>query len=215
MLIQLLLLISILIIIIAYFRIILIYFKTRKIEIDDINGFDIAKELTSNYDEINIVESNELNISKYSLKRKIIRLTKKDYEANNIFTLAKTSLLSGYSLINLDKDKNISLLSKILPSLDYLNKTPILTLLISIFAKNKGDAKIAIILLIIIIIYQYLINEINNNSKETTKEQLQKLFNKKDYNLLELVKNSFLALNKVAFITSLILIIREILIIIS
>ena len=105
MLIQLLLLISILIIIIAYFRIILIYFKTRKIEIDDINGFDIAKELTSNYDEINIVESNELNISKYNLKRKIIRLTKKDYEANNIFTLAKTSLLSGYSLINLDKNK--------------------------------------------------------------------------------------------------------------
>ena len=96
-----LLLVSIVLVIIAYIRIILIYFKTKKIKIEEVTGFDIAKELTSNYDEINIVESKEVSISKYNLKRQIIRLTSNDYNSNNIFTLSTSSLLAGYSLSKL------------------------------------------------------------------------------------------------------------------
>ena len=64
---SLLLLISILLIIISYMRIVLIYFKTKNIELRNMTGFDLAKELTSNYDEINIIESKELNISKNTI----------------------------------------------------------------------------------------------------------------------------------------------------
>jgi len=80
----LLLLISIILILISYIRIILLYLKTKNIKIEDITGFDLAKELTLNYDDINIVESKEITISKYNLKRKIIRLTNKDYISNDI-----------------------------------------------------------------------------------------------------------------------------------
>ena len=213
--IDILLIICMVFLVIPYTRIMLIYFKLQKMEIEDITGFDLTKELTSNYDEINIIESKEINISKYNFKRNIIRLTEINYNSKDIFTLSISSFLSGYSLANLNKDKNIQLLSKIFPNIDYLNKSAILALLISILTKNIGDAKIALILLFIILIYQYLINEINNISKEKTKKALKKLLTKENYLLIEIVQNSFLALNKVSFITTVILILREILIIIN
>ena len=215
MLINSLLLISILLVLIAYINIILKFIKTKNINIDNLTGFDLAKELTSNYDEINIVESSDISISKYSLKRRVIRLTNKDYNSNDINTLAKISLLSGYSLINLNKDKNIEYLSKMFKSIDYLNKSPILSLIISALAQSKGDAKIAIVLLVIISIYQYLINEINITSKEETTNNLKEIIKDNNYSLLESIQNSYLSLNKISFITTLILILREVLLIIN
>lgn len=215
MLINGLLLISIILISISYIRIILTYFKTKKINITNINGFDLAKELTSNYDEINIVESKEINISKYNLKRRIIKLTNKNYNSNSIFTLSKVTFLSGYSLLTLNKDKNILLLSKILSSIDYLNKSSLFALLISILTKTAGDAKIAIILLIIILIYQYLINEINIASKDETIKPLKKLLTKENYNIILNIEDAYLSLNKISFITTLILLLRQVLIIIN
>lgn len=205
---------SIILILISYTRIILQFLKTKSIKLEDVTGFDLAKELTSNYDEINIVESKEITISKYNLKRKFIRLTPKDYTSNDIFTLTKSSLLAGYSLSNINQDKNIRLLSKIFSSIDYLNKSSIIALIISLLAQNIADAKIAIILLIIILIYQYLINEINITSKEQTTTSLKKILSNSHYTLLEQTQTSFLFLNKISFITTLILILREVLIII-
>lgn len=209
-----LLLISIILILISYTRIILIYLKTKNIKINDLTGFDLAKELTSNYDEINIVESNSINISKYNLKRRIIRFTNKDYNLNDIFTLTKSSILSSYSLLHLNKDKNIHFLSNILPNIDYLNKSSWFSLIISLLISSKGDAKIAIILLLIILIYQYLINEINNNSIELTNKDLKKILSKENYSLVTKIQNIYLSLNKISFISTLILLLREILIII-
>ena len=209
-----LLLVSIVLVIIAYIRIILIYFKTKKIKIEEVTGFDIAKELTSNYDEINIVESKEVSISKYNLKRQIIRLTSNDYNSNNIFTLSISSLLAGYSLSKLNKDKNIQLFSKVFSNIDYLNKSAPLAIIISLLATNIGDAKITIIILIIILFYQYLINEINNTSKEIINKTSEIIVEKENYLLIEKIQNTFLELNKISFITTLILILREIIIII-
>lgn len=215
MIINILLLLSIILILVSYINIMLKYLKTKNVNIEDTTGFDLAKELTLNYDEINIVESSEISISKYNLKRKIIKLTNKDYTSTNIFNLAKLSLLSGYSLINLNKNKNIDLLSKILPSIDYLNKSSIVTLLISVLAQNKGDAKIAIFILTIILIYQYLINEINITSKEETTQKIKETIKKNNYLLLESVQDSYLLLNKISFITTLILILRLVIMIIQ
>lgn len=210
-----LLTISILIILTSYLRIILIYLKTKNIKSKNLTGFDLAKEITSNYNEINIVESKEINISKYNLKRRIIRLTNKNYEGNNLFTLAITSCLSGYSLANINKDKYLQLLSNILPSIDCLGKSSILALIIAIMTNNAGDAKIAIILLIVLLVYQYLIILINSSSNEYTKKELKRIVSKKELSGIEEILNSFLSLHTVSFITTLILILREILIIIN
>lgn len=210
-----LLLISLILILVAYLRIILNYLTFKNIKIKNITGFDLAKELTSNYDEINIVEAKDKIISKYNLKRNVIRLTEKDYSNNDIFTLNKSSFLSGYSLLNINKDKYLNTLKSILPNMAYLNISAPIALLISLFTNTKGDAKIAIILLLIILIYQYIINTININSREETKSQLTKILKKEDYTKLEKIQNTYLSLNKISFITTLILLLRIVLIIIK
>ena len=213
--INLLLIISIILILVSYTRIILIYLSTKSINIDDMNGFYLAKELTLNYDEINIVESREINISKYNFKRRVIRLKSKDYNSNNIFNLSKITLLSGYSIINIANDKYPSLLGRVLPNIDYLNKSSLIALFISTLARTTKDAKISIILLIIILIYQYLINEINIMSKNETIKQLNTLLKTNHYNKILQVEDIYLFINKISFITTLILIFRNILIIIN
>ena len=210
-----LLLLSITILVISYIRIILIYFQTKNKKIKNKTGFDIAKEITSNYDEINIVESKEVNISKYNLKRKIIRLTNKNYEANNIFTLAITSCLSGYSLANINKDKYLQLLSNILLSIDYLDKSAIFSLIITLITINAGDAKIAIILLIIILIYQYIMIQIAHSSNHYATEELKKAVSKKNYTEIEEILSCFLSLRTISFVTTLILILVNVLTILS
>ena len=212
---NLLLIVSIIIMVISYTRIILIYLQSRNIKIENLTGFDLAKEITSNYDEINIVESKEINISKYNLKRRVIRLTNNNYEGNNLFTLAITSCLSGYSLANINKDKYIEILGKLLPSIDYLGKSTILSLIISIMTTNIGDAKIAIVLLIIILIYQYLIIQINTSSNNYANKALKIIVSKKELPKIEEILNTFLSIHKVSFIVSLILILREVLIIMN
>ena len=213
--INLLLIISIILILVSYTRIILIYLSTKSINIDDMNGFDLAKELTLKYDEINIVESKEINISKYNIKRRVIRLTPKDYNSNNIFNLSKITLLSGYSLMNINNDKYLSLLGRVLPNIDYLNKSSLIALFISILTRTTKDAKISIILLIIILIYQYLINEINIMSKNETTNTLSSILKTNYYNKIFQVEDIYLFINKISFITTLILIFRNILIIIN
>lgn len=206
---------SIILITFSYLKIILIYYQTKNIRLDTTNGFDLAKELTSNYNDINIVESKEINISKYNLRRKIIRLIPEDYSSNDIFTLSKIALLSGYSLLNLNQDKNVTAISKIIPNITYLNYSAIISILVSILSNTIGDTKISIIILLLITVYQYLINEINISSKEQVSKSLKKIVKEKNYLYIEKVQHSFLSSNKISFISTLILILRAVIIILN
>lgn len=212
---NLLLVVSLMMLFISYIRIILIYLKTKNKRIANITGFDLAKEIASNYEEINIVESKEIAISKYNLKRNIIKLTSKNYEENDIFTLTISACLSGYSLANINQNKYLKLLSKITSNIDYLPKSSILTLIISILTTNIGDAKIGIILLGVILIYQYILIQINTESYQYSKESLNKLISNEELAKVEKVYLSLLSLHTISFITTLILILREVLMIIN
>ena len=63
-----LLIISITLIVISYLRIILIYLKNKNIKSKNLTGFDLAKEITSNYNEINIVINEMKEIDMKSAK---------------------------------------------------------------------------------------------------------------------------------------------------
>lgn len=211
---NLLLLISIGLILINYLKIIINYITTKKTN-HNLTGFDIAKEITSNYEEINIVESKEINVSKYNLKRRIIRLTKNNYDTKDSFSLAVASYLSGYSLINITKDKYLSLFSNLIKNIDYLNKSSIISIVISYLATTKTDAKLSIILLGFILAYQYLKVQFDEKSLELTKEATEDLLPAAEYLQIEKIIKSFTNLNKMSFITTLILIIRQVLIILG
>ena len=187
------------------YTIILIDKLKRKKENNKI-GFELAKEITSDYTNINIVESKENLISKYHLKRKVIRLTPKMYESKDTFSHAMITLLSCISML---KNKYIETWEKVFKTIDYINKSPLLILTITYFIHTKTDAKIGIILGTLILIYQYYYLQIIGESLELSKEKLKK----KD-NYLSIINHLYKA-NKIFFISTLICLLKMITILID
>lgn len=210
-----LMLFGILLVVISYGRIVLIYFKSRNIEISDINGFDVAKEITSNYDEINIVKANDVRSSKYNIKRRVIRLSSKDYEENNIYSLAIAVILAGYSLINLNKDKYFKLYSSVFSNIGYISYSLIIGILISLFTNTVGDAKIGIVILGGILGYQYIRIQLFNMGYENVLDSVKKMLSRDKFSDVDEVLKVFLNFHTVSFIITLILMLREVLIIMN
>lgn len=206
---------SIILIGFTYFKIWMMYLRNKKKKIENITGFDLAKEITANYNEINIVESKEILLSKYNLKRKVIRLTPKTYESNDIFTLSITSLLSGYSLTDIENNKYLQGISHIFKNITCISTSPILAILLSLFPTSSGDAKIAILLLSLILVYQYFFIQINTNAIQKIKEEWNNHSENRDLKEIKVILSNFLFTYNTSFVTTLILIIRQIVIILN
>ncbi len=200
------LLIGIIFVLLGYIIIVIEFLKSSRKVQKNITGFDIAKEITSDYDNINIIESKEIIISNYHLKRNIIRLTPKTYESNNNFSLAISSLLSCISLTN---NNYIKWIKKVLPSLDFINKTPIIILILSYIVHAKTDAKLGLIVGIVILIYQYFYLQILSDSIEVARNK--KVVKKEITGILD----KFYKANKVLFIATLIILLKFVLILIK
>lgn len=198
--------ISIALIIIGYLIFLLQYIINNNKKINSMTGFDLAKEITLDYDNINIVESIEINLSNYHLKRNVIRLTKKTYESNSLFSLIISSYLSCLSLVN---NKYINQLKKVLPRIDYLNKSPIIMLILLYIINTITDAKIGTILGLIILIYQYYYLQITSESIAIAKKK--KIIKKE---IIEGLEKIYLS-NKLFFISTLTILLKFAIIIIK
>ena len=210
-----LMLFGILMVIISYGKIILIYFKSRKIEIGDINGFDIAKEITFNYDEINVVKANDVRSSKYNIKRRVIRLSSKDYEENNIYSLAIVAILAGYSLININKDKYFKLYSSVFSNIGYISYSLIIGILVSLFTNTAGDAKIGLVILVVILLYQYIRIQSFTMGYENIIYSIKDKFSDSEFDIFYNVLKTFLNFHTMSFVITLIMMLREVLIIVN
>ena len=193
----------------------LIYLKYKKKETENLTGFDLAKEITANDNEINIVESKEIYFSKYNGKRKVIHLIPKHYAGHDNFSLAVCSYLAGFSLCDINQEQSIKLITKITSSLDYLSKSPLIAIIISLTTNTVGDAKLGLFALILLTIYQYFVHQLHTSTVHILEEQLEKIKEPLPKESLIEIMEKLSGLTKTAFITSLILILREILIILE
>ena len=201
-----LLVIGIFVVVSGYLRIFLCYLKFRRIYVKSVNGFDIAKDITTNYDTINVVEKDVL-ISNFSFRRNVIYLSKRLYCANDVFSLGLVSFLAGVSISN---STYVRVIKKVFPTIDFFNKSSLLMVILSLLFYSKGDARIGIVLGIIIIFYQYLYLQIFNSvmqlvleHKLTKKESIQNILLK------------FYSSNILFFVSSLIFILRFVFIIVN
>lgn len=158
-------------------------------------------ELTKDDNSIHLVENKDNYISKYLIKRKIIKLTSNTYNSNSIFSISIAYLFSGYTKLNNNK---INTIGKIIPYLYPISFTPLISCLISLIVKTSMDAKISIIFLILILIYQYIIY--NQNVEAVEKLEV------KEKDILKSL-NKIILISKLFFIITLIQIVRIILII--
>ena len=202
--------VSVLLVIFSYFMILVIYFVNKKRTINDYSGFDAAKEVTSNYDEINIVNSNDVIFSEYDIKRNVIRLNNKNYDSNSYFDIAISSILAGYSLVNME-NKSYFKFKSVIKKISYMGFVSLIGVILSYFINNTFDAKIGIIVLALLLFYQYMRYLINIEANVMISEVLDSSF----YEKIGKVISGIINFNKLSFIVFLILIIRLVVIILG
>lgn len=207
---NLLLIVGIGLVVFSYLVIFIKYVLLRKRMVDGYNGFDICKEVTSNYDSINIVSSSDVIFSEYDIKRNVIRLNSKNYDSNSCFDLAVSSILAGYSLVNAN-NSNCFRFKSIIRKIGYIGFVALIGVILSCFIRNIGDAKIGIILLGCMLVYQYMRYQVNVEAMDEIREVLDE----KIYEKIVGVINNIVNFNKISFIVMLILIVRLVVIILG
>ncbi len=159
-----LLIISIALTILCYFLVLITSLTSKK-------GSETAAEavirLTKKDNGLRLVESKDNILSKYQLKRKIIKLKEKTYSSKSYFSLSIAYLLSGYSKL---KEDSLEYLSKVIPYFYYLSFTPIISLIIALVIKTSMDAKIGIIFFVTILVYQNILFDLNTKAIALVKD---------------------------------------------
>lgn len=159
-----LLIISIALTILCYFLVLITSLTSKK-------GTETAAEavirLTKKDNGLRLVESKDNILSKYQLKRKIIKLKEKTYSSKSYFSLSIAYLLSGYSKL---KEDSLEYLSKVIPYFYYLSFTPIISLIIALIIRTSMDAKIGIVFFVIILVYQNILSDLNTKAIDLVKD---------------------------------------------
>ena len=201
-----LLVISIAVVVIAYFILLINKFNSKK-KLDNFCGFDAAKEVTSNYDSINVV-SADIMVSEYDIKRNVIRLSKKNYDGDSVYDTFITSLLAGYSLVNSDNN-SLFKFSIIINKIRCFSIVSLVMVVMSYFISNIGDAKLGLVIFILMLVYQYMRYQIAVIANDIIKNNL----NKKVFGEIDKLLNTNVVFYKLSFIASLVMILRLVVII--
>lgn len=197
-------------VVLSYLIILINYIKYKRKNDNDYTGFDIAKEITDNYDSINIINSSDVIFSEYDSVRNVIRMNNRNYDGNTYFDLAVGAILAGYSLVKKDNG-NYFKFNFIIKKIGYLGFVSLFGVILSYFLNNIGDAKIGIVVLCIMIVYQYMKYNINIMVSDIIKENIKDEM----YDKVSNVVNSVITFNKLSFITLLVLVVRLVVIIIG
>ena len=182
--------------------------RLRKIKVEEYTGFDIAKEVTANYEEINIVRSNDIVISEYDIKRNVIRLNDKNYNGTSYYDMVVSSILAGISLVK-SENSNYFKFSFLFKKLRGISIVPIVMGVLSYFVTNIGDAKLVLVLFGVVLVYLYMRYQIIVSATGYIKDNLKDEI----YENIKLGIESYINFYKLSFIVSLVMIVRLVVII--
>lgn len=195
------LIISLALVIYGYIKLLITYILNKNKKYKN-KAYEVVIKLLDDESSINLIESKESSFSKYNIKRKMVKLSESTYDNDNIFRVSVASMLSGYAL---SKSKYLQTLSTIFKELKVFSYSAIICIIISILTTNMGDAKISIVLISLIAVYQYILNLINVkvlDSVDVSKE-------------VNGIMNTFNKVNNIFFISSLVQIIRLVVIMLN
>ena len=178
-------------------------------KITNSNGFDITKDIISEYNTINIIESKNY-FTVYNIKRKVIKLSTKCYYGNNISNISLSLLEAGISIEDNNNNKYIELFRKVFSNLKILYIFPLISLIINHSTYNVSDAKVSLILISIFSIISYILINIKNQSYMWISNNISKVkeISKKNSKKIMDFINKLLVLDKLIFFGELVMIIR-------
>lgn len=199
--------------IIIYLILILVY---RSTIVSKSNGFDVCKDIISEYNSINIIESKGY-ISFYNIKRKIIKLDSKTYYGKDLSSITLALLEAGMSILDDNKEKSIGLFGRIVSNLKMLYLLPMLSLVFNSMFYSVADSKIGIVLLIVFCFVMFVIIDIKTKIYNWLCDDLKKIKDINKDNRLKIMNfiNMIISLDKLILVGETIMIIRFVMIILG
>lgn len=196
-------------IILGYITYILLILIGRNKEISNSDGFDVTKDIISEYNSINIIENNGY-FTIYNIKRKVIKLATKCYYGKDISSISLSLTEAGISVVDNEKSKAIDIFRIIFNNLKLLYIFPLIALFINNSSFNVNDAKISIFIVVLLSFISYILLEIKNNSIYWISNNLKKIKNINKNNREKIIKfmNNLILLDKFIYFGELIIIIR-------
>lgn len=204
-----------LILISLFFYLLLILInKNRKITNE--TGFDITKNITSEFDRINIIASNG-KITYYNTKRKVIRLNNNCYYGNDVSSIAVSLVEAGISVIDDGKNKIINFFKIFFSNIKMVYLFSLVAIVVNIVSSTSTDAKVSLVIMTILIIFIYLYISILNDSYNWIYQNINKikLLNKKNNLKVMQYINYIIIINKGIFLGELLIVIRMVAIILD
>ena len=186
----------------------LILINSKKVTNSD--GFNITKDVLSEYDSINIIENRNI-FTVYNLKRKVINIASKRYYGN---TLSDVSIPLMEAGISASENKYLELLRKVFTNLKKIYVLPIVMLFVNASTYSLGDVRISIILLILCTLASYMLISIKSDAYLWLEEHLNKKLKIGKEQVLKFINNIILC-DKLIFFGELIMIIRFVAIILG
>lgn len=208
-----LLYISSFMILFSYFAYIILIIIGRSKIVGKINSFNIIKDLISNYESINIIESKGY-FTIYNIKRRVIKLSTKCYYGDDLSSISISLIEAGISIVDDNHNKYLDILRNVFSNLKILYIFPILSLLINNLSFSINDAKVSIVLMFLFILIGYIVIDIKNTAYVWIVENLSKIKDISKVNSLKIFNfiNIVIWLDKFIFLGEFLIICRLILI---
>lgn len=191
---------------VGYFILILI---GRMKEISKCDGFDATKDIISEYNSINVIESKSY-FTVYNIKRKVIKLASKCYYGKDLSSISLSLMEAGVSVVDNNKNKYIDFIRVIFSNLKMLYIFPIIALFISNSSFNVNDAKVSLIFVVIFTFISYILLDIRGQASYWVSENLKKIKDISKDNRVRIVNfmNRLVLFDKIIYFGELIMIIR-------
>ena len=186
----------------SYLILLINWITSKNNKIDNYNGFDIAKEITSNYDEINIVSCNGL-FSFYDVKRNVIRLNNKNYEGNSFIDISIGAMLAGISLVNSDNRNKF-----IFKRVRVISLASLIMMFLSFLVNSIGDARIMMIITFGCLLYLFMRYQMVSGAVSLIECNMDKNI----YSKIKSIIMGYVNFYKISFISMLVLVVRLIVI---
>ena len=196
-----------------YFLLVLI---GRRKRVTDSDGFNITKDIIHEYNSINIILSKSY-LTVYNIKRRVIRMANRCYYGNTISDIAIPLIEAGISSVDDKKNKIINFLKNIFPNIKCLYIFPLVCVIINSQTYNISDAKVSIVFFILFAIISYIVIDIKSNGIWNISNKINKIKDISTENRKIIINfmNRVNALDKLIFISALLMIIRCVMIILD
>lgn len=181
-----------------------------------VDGFDITKDIVSEYDSINVIESKSY-FTVYNIKRKVIKLDTKCYYGKDLSSICLSLIEAGISVVDNNKNKYIDIFRNIFSNLKILYIFPIIAVIINNVSFNISDAKVSIIFIFLFSLISYILIDIKSQASMWISDNIKKIKGIDKDNRTRIVNyiNKLILLDNFIFYGEFIMIIRFIFIILG